>query len=76
MTTCEHGHRARVCEVCEKDKRIATLEEAVRVLAVAIAPLKNVTDNDDICLTWDAAQNIRIAMANQIAAEAVRKAGG
>jgi hypothetical protein len=56
--------------------RIADLEEAVLVLAVGIAPLVDATDGDDICLTWDGAQNVRNAMANPIAAEAVRRAGG
>ncbi len=31
--SCEHGHLARVCEVCDRDRRIKELEEAVRVLA-------------------------------------------
>jgi len=42
VDTCEHGHLARKCEVCERDDRIAALEaterelrEAVKVLAVA-----------------------------------------
>ncbi len=70
------------CTSCVKNRRIAALEaterelrEALKVLAVAIKPLVGVTDDDDICLTWDAAQNIRIAMANPIAAAAVMEAG-
>ena len=69
-------------ELQRRSDRIAALEsterelrEAVKVLAVAIKPLVGVTDDDDICLTWDAAQNIRIAIANPIAAAAVREAG-
>jgi hypothetical protein len=30
---CEHGHQARKCEVCERDKTIRYLHEAIRVLA-------------------------------------------
>lgn len=66
-------------EIAEKlalqQAEIVRMREAVKVLAVGIAPLVGATDGDDICLTWDAAQNIRIAMSNPISAAAVREAG-
>ena len=57
---CEHGHQRRKCEVCERDKRIAELEESVRVLAVDLARVPELVSE--------------AAMNNPIAAAAVRKA--
>ena len=57
---CEHGHQARKCEVCERDKRIAELEAAVDVLAVELARVPELVSE--------------AVMNNPIAAAAVRKA--
>ncbi len=78
--TCEHGHLARVCEICDRDKTIADLREAVRVLAelhsaeaffVSMPPLYAHADK-----IIDMREKREAVKANEIAAEAVRKAGG
>ncbi len=70
--TCKHGHFARVCEMCDRDKTIADLREAVRVLAASVR--SNAKDRA-VCPHWDEEVCTEV-LANPIAAEAVRKAGG
>lgn len=62
------GARAATAEA-----RLLQEQEAVRVLGIAVRPIVGVADLDDIHLTWDQTQAVRDAIANPLAAAAIKE---